>query len=112
MRQQFQIVREEVIRIQNTKNVDSEEQRDTQKNLESFYNRLIERYESHAKELERLKKKLKETTSQSERERLEKEIAELEAELESMKDIVQQMEELIRDLSRRTLKITQTFEKT
>lgn len=105
MRKKFEIVREEIeqLRKQNSGEVPFEKRGDRQRELEDLYVKTKQKLDEHAKELARLREKLKQTSSELERARLEKEIAELESELEKFHDTLEKMVDAIRDLERRTI---------
>ena len=99
----FNVIKEEVQELQKQGEIPFDKKQEKQRAIEDLYARMREKYNSHAKELENLKKRLREATSQQEKDQLAKEIAELEKELANLHDAMEQMVEFMRDLDRRTI---------
>jgi archaellum component FlaC len=104
-KRQFQILKEEISEMRKSGEIPYEKQQEKQRAIEDLYAKLKEKYDSHSKELDRLKRKLKEATSAWEKEQLEKEIAELEGELEGMHNSMQELIDFMRDIERRTISV-------
>ena len=104
-KQKFQILKENIQELRNSNNgeIPYDQREEKRKAIEDLYARLKQSLETHQKELERLKKRLREATSEQEREQIEKEIAELEKELEGMHDALEELTEFMRDLERRVI---------
>lgn len=105
MRQKFEVIRQEVdeLRKANSGELPFEKKDEKQRALEDLYVKTKQKLDEHMRELEKLRKRLRETTSELEKARLQKEIEELEGEVEKFKDTLEQMVEFMRDLERRTI---------
>ena len=70
-----------------------------------MFARLKQKLDDHIKALEDLKRKLRETTSESEKARLRKEIEDLEKEIQGYEDTMEELIEFVRDVEKRTISI-------
>lgn len=70
-----------------------------------FFARLKQKRDDHLKALSELRRKLKEATSEYEKDRLRKEIDDLEDEIGGFEDTMEQLVEFMRDMERRTVNI-------
>jgi benzoyl-CoA reductase/2-hydroxyglutaryl-CoA dehydratase subunit BcrC/BadD/HgdB len=76
--------------------------------LERFAGKISFMIEEHKRELERLRKRLREATSESERKQIQKEIEECERDIEELEDILDEIREFLIDLERRIIKSHKT----
>lgn len=67
------------------------------------YERLKKKLDDHLKALEDLRRKLRESTSESEKARLRKEIEDLEKEVQGYEDTIEELIQFVRDVGRRTI---------
>lgn len=98
LRRQFEVVQREVQKSTGGGGSDRRPE------LEDLYVKAKKNLEDHIKALERLRKRLREATSEIEKERIRKEIADMESEIEKYQDLLEKMEDFMRDLERRTIK--------
>jgi len=103
MKNRFEIVKSEIEEMRSKGEMPYDQKEQKRKAIEDLYAKLKESYDTHSKELERLKKRLKDATSELEREQILKEMAELEKELAGMHSALEDLVEYMRDLDRRTV---------
>jgi len=95
----FEVIKEE------SKQSSSGGNEELKRRTEDLYGDVKKKLEDHIKALERLRKKLREATSETEREQIKKDIADLEGEIEKYQDMMEEMIEFMKDMERRRITV-------
>ena len=103
LREKWSVKQEEVREMEKKFPSPEEYQEKGKKALEEFAGRVAKAIEDHKEELKRLRKRLQEATSESERRAIEKEIADVEEDLDALMDIMEEVRQFFEDLERRTI---------